>query len=111
MLGIPITEVPNFWYQGDSPQACFAALRDWLNERGWTIITLPVHDVEAILNYVEGYVILGGRSSAGVEHCTIWYKGEMVHDPHPERKGLVDVTAIDILYPLEPWKWKRQIQR
>lgn len=111
ILGIPLRDIPNFWYMGDTPQACYAALREWLHERGWTILTFPVHDPGVLTNYIEGYLIIGGRTSGGLEHSTIWHKGKMVHDPHPDRKGLTEITQVDILYPLEPWRWKWTIQR
>ena len=33
--------------------------------------------------------------------------GELVHDPHPSRDGIVNVTASFVIVPVEMWKYRR----
>lgn len=38
----------------------------------------------------EKYYIVTGESPrfAGRNHCCVWYKGQIIHDPHPDNRGL-----------------------
>jgi len=42
-------------------------------------------------NLVEywGYHIIAGKSSRGLRHAVVGYKGTMIHDPHPSGDGLM----------------------
>lgn len=39
--------------------------------------------------YSDRYYIVSGMSSRGVMHVCIYMNGELVHDPHPSREGLI----------------------
>lgn len=36
-----------------------------------------------------GYHLINGKGPRGVEHAVVGLNGEMVHDPHPSKSGLV----------------------
>jgi hypothetical protein len=59
---------------------------------------------EQLINYtgIDGYYIVGGKSPRPIKngHAVIYYKGNMVHDPHPSNDGLVQIWFI--------WKIERK---
>jgi hypothetical protein len=88
ILELPIDDVPQFmtsenWWHG------FAR---WCARQGYlALVDYRVPDEPATL----GYSILGGESPRhpGSGHAVVALDGVMVHDPHPDRTGLVG----------EPW--------
>jgi len=74
----------------------------WLHERNLTIYAMPVQDNPAPL----GYTILSGKSPRGDWlHSVVAFNGVVVHDPHPDRSGIVsqdEWTVFAILDPVRP---------
>lgn len=104
LLELPLDEVPHFTGEGWRHR-----LDEWLAARGqWVLAFAPpepssLDDAAAWLDAaVRGYAIVSGRSPRGLLHATVWRGGELVHDPHPSRAGLLGVQDVLVLVPLDP---------
>lgn len=97
LLGLPLSEVPNFNDYADYN----GAMQEFLAHRGYTILTFPITDVE-LRAFQKGFAIVGGMSPRGRLHAVLFRDGELWHDPHPDRGGVV-VSAMDVVYPLRPF--------
>lgn len=97
MLELPLAEVPNFvQIDVDGGENWWMHTQHWLAERGYRLQMLwfgiePVH-----MHYIAC-----GRSprAEGLYHSVVYLDGELAHDPHPSRAGILDITN---LYRLEP---------
>ena len=88
-LQLPLVAVPNFstfggfWYH---------AMALWGATRGiyvrWAPLGEPLPDAD---------VIAIGLAARGHKHAVVWRGDHMVHDPHPDRSGLVDTESFIIL--------------
>lgn len=91
ILDLPLTEVPHFVqddhdHPDDPERHWFTRMLAWLDARG-----LNLRDGS---NAPSGSLVLAlGTSPRGLGHIVIQRDGEMVHDPHPDRTGLVDVST------------------
>lgn len=94
LLHLRLADVPTFnvgWEQ---------ALSDWLRPRGWAYLLIDGPPPEML---GEAYSIVSGPSPRGdYLHATVWRGRELVHDPHPDRTGLVSVTDTIVLLPVDP---------
>jgi hypothetical protein len=106
ILELPITAVPNFFdLAPDEPGPWWKAVRDWLRPRGFGIITLSFEDAKSWDELcLDGYHIVSGKSPRleGAHHSTVWHRGRMVHDPHPDQSGIPAPVTLEMLYPLDP---------
>jgi hypothetical protein len=78
-----------------------ARLDAWLAARG--LYRLRIYgdaDVEAIP--AGAYWIASGLSPRDKHHATVWRGGELAHDPHPSRAGILDIVARYFLVPISP---------
>lgn len=70
---------------------------DWLQAE----YNLALMTVTKIPYWFKGYLIMCGESPRGIEHATVGQVVEgvatIVHDPHPSRDGIPDVTEIMVL--------------
>ncbi len=99
-----IEEVPNFYdIAGDDDALWWGAVRDWLRVKGFGIMTLELKD-SSFVGMFEGWFIVCGKSSRGLDHATLWHGGEMKHDPHPTNEGIAIPDCVDLIYPLDPAK-------
>lgn len=94
ILELPLSEVPKFEDMGESKW--WIALRRWLKRLGFHLLAW---DKEF---YMPVYFIAGGPSPRGVEHSVVYRGTKMVHDPHPSRAGLVEITSVWALLPIDP---------
>lgn len=103
LIGVPLAEIPNFAAiaKGDG-NVFFHRQNDWLNARGWGLLTIVRHQA---LPWPpkHGWYIAGGASPRGNRHAVVFKDGALWHDPHPEHAGIGDVEDVDILYPLRPF--------
>jgi len=70
-----------------------------LNSMGYNYISNPISNIfYEQLNSPDtnGYVIAIGNSPRGITHSVVWKNG-MVHDPHPDNNGLVDIIRFEVL--------------
>lgn len=104
VTGIPLEEVPNFCLKS----TWLADSINWLRDRGWGVFYL--YDVAGERSNLPGTVrwwssypcIVTGKSPRGDWlHCVVDQGGEVVHDPHPDKTGILPPTRDAILvYPL-----------
>lgn len=66
-------------------------LNQWLEDRGYTWLTLQDHI------YNDQYYFVTGITERGSEHICIYKNGELYHDPHPSGMGLVTEEMIEML--------------
>jgi hypothetical protein len=103
LIGVPLAEIPNFAAiaKGDG-NVFFHRQNDWLNARGWGLLTIVRHQA---LPWPpkHGWYIAGGASPRGNRHAVVFKDGALWHDPHPEHGGIGEVEDVDILYPLRPF--------
>ena len=62
------------------------------DENGW---------IPEYYEYKDKYYLVSGKSPRGVHHICIYKNGELVHDPHPSRDGLVSLDYFQTLEKVE----------
>jgi hypothetical protein len=91
IMELSINVVPKFQDMG---QNWFQPFWDFLAEHGYTFHgTGKPENVEVYDKGIDGYYVVNGDSPRGFTrgHSVVYYKGKMVHDPHPEGTGLLKV--------------------
>lgn len=67
----------------------YQALTDWLGDRfGMGMIELEPGEGSGL--WRDAVCILGGKSPRGLPHAVVGRGREILHDPHPDRTGLVE---------------------
>lgn len=85
ILGLPLEAVPHFvqYRRPADAHLWWWALIGFCHVTGWEV------------GYVEepprGWALASGLSPRGHEHVVVAFAGEVVHDPHPSRAGIVEV--------------------
>lgn len=46
---------------------------------------------------LTGYSLASGPADRGCKHIVIMWNGELAHDPHPSRSGLLEIEAVWML--------------
>ncbi|WP_417724584.1 hypothetical protein [Salipiger sp.] len=76
---------------------------------GWahqTMVYHPTRDFAPLPRVImaAGPTVRTKPETGGPLHLVVWDRlaGRMVHDPHPSRAGLISITAVDWLQPLDP---------
>lgn len=98
LFEIPLEEVPYFM---DSPN-WWDSFLEWLETRGWTALSLPLVDSSMV---PPGLHILSGQSPRFTRrslHAVVAKGRKIVHDPHPDRAGIVTREDAVVLVPLDP---------
>jgi hypothetical protein len=111
MLELTITEVPNaeiffdapeeFAHFSDTVMNTFLAIRGLryaydhrfmvFHPKAMDTETHGEMDIEALkIELKDRYYFGSGPSPRGVNHVCIYLNGQMVHDPHPSRDGLLE---------------------
>jgi len=100
MLGLELSDVPNFSALDCDDNGKYKAQGDWLRERGLCIVTIVKWQaLPWPIRY--GFYIAGGVSPRGFRHSVIYKDGELWHDPYPEGGGIEDVQDIDLILPTD----------
>lgn len=96
LLELPLDAVPHFVqddhdHHGAHEWHWWNRTLDFLRDRGHRLD--PVTDMAAAPG--EYLIVMGKSPRAGgtVHHAVIYRDGVMVHDPHPDRTGLVTIDA------------------
>jgi hypothetical protein len=91
ILGRPIEEVPHFALLGESHW--WDCLVGWLNLQGFWVDYAPDTLIEKGARLLP-LCWLSGESARGFQHAVVGDSatGEMLHDPHPSRAGLLEVA-------------------
>lgn len=124
ILELPLSEVPNFeiWFQWEDGIWWYLTLL-FLNKKGYH---LEYNNHFRVFHFTEDeyynwceenkvepgvyelikeslkdqYYFISGLSPRGVSHVTIWQNGNMVHDPHPTREGILELKSFEHIRPL-----------
>ena len=96
-----INDVPEF--MGDGVDSFYDNLRKWEGVTGLKFINITVgdEDIDIIKNC---FVIAAGPSPRDKKknHACIYYNGKMVHDPHPDKIGIVAPEYYTIIVLQNP---------
>lgn len=92
LLDLPLDEVPHF-VQDDVNSGgrvnWWNSMIEFVHTHGWGLhgATLETHPGE--------HLMVSGPSprGQGIHHVVVYRDGQMVHDPHPDRTGLLSVEA------------------
>jgi len=90
----------DFVMSPDAPDSeWWLAMEAKLRELGYAYLEFPAGrwSPPAGLHYVAG-----GLSARGLPHAVIYLDGELAHDPHPDRTGLVRLDTAGFLVPFKP---------
>lgn len=102
LLELPIEAVPFFCGKDNWRKAT----DEWLAPRGYFYLDVSLPgDMRDDLAEYWGYHVISGKSSRGLQHSVIGYRGKMIFDPHPSGEGLVgDESDFEygFVIPLNP---------
>lgn len=113
VVGRPLSEVPHFVrdfpnVEGDDTAQWFAATQRWLAQLG--VMALFYDNPRAARADARAevsaypHILIDGISPRfpGVHHVVVGdaITGEILHDPHPDRTGLTEVTGAFVLVAL-----------
>ena len=96
ILEVDISVVPNWAEEKNWSQV----VSDWLYKNyGLRYLELARTDhIEFFAEKSECFYIMSGKSFRGdFWHAVVGHKGKMVHDPHPENRGLENFQSISFL--------------
>lgn len=96
LLGLPLSDVPNFIEARDRGSHEELDLERFLNRIGFDMIRLPGNHCP------DAYYLASGPAERGVHHMVVMRAGEMAHDPHPSRAGLLKAEHVYVLVPMVP---------
>ncbi|MCM8735994.1 hypothetical protein M5E06_17820 [Azospirillum sp. A1-3] len=96
LLGLPLADVPDFLEARDRGSHEELALGYWLEGLGFDMIRLPGNHCP------DAYYLASGPASRGVHHMVVMKAGELAHDPHPSRAGLLKADHVYVLVPMRP---------
>lgn len=94
LFGIGLDDVPSM--QGLAGSDYWDALEAFVRSRGYSLWMRPPS------HYPAGLYLADGPSERGCGHFVVMRDGEMVHDPHPSRAGLLNVERVWSLAALDP---------
>lgn len=86
-------QVQDFYTQDDNDPTWELVLDHWLKERGWEIAVVAGH----LLNGGP-YLVTGTTHRDESLHVCIYEDGELIWDPHPDNKGLVEEIQYEYLF-------------
>ncbi len=100
ILELRIEDVPNFCVQDGN---WLEHVDRWLRKNHrCTLLGFRPKGEDAFYCVPAVYHIMCGKSSRDLNHAVVGYRGQMVHDPHPSRDGLVGpVEEFEFLWPLD----------
>ena len=93
VLDLPLETVPHFVQaHEDGVMDWWAYTLGWLNHHGYVMYSLDRHV------YTNEYYLVTGKSPRGdFYHVVVYQNGKMVHDPHPDRTGVLDEESMHII--------------
>lgn len=105
LLEVSLEQVPHFYRDGDEYFDFY--LNQFLAENGLSAVSFNYFDITHAPKAVNGvtniYYIVSGQTSRGTYHAVIGCNGEIVHDPHPSKTGLIgDESTWHIQFIIKP---------
>jgi hypothetical protein len=123
LLELPLTEVPNvevfFQIEGSYWNE---VMLTFINSKGWDLCSDDRYKVfhpelarairsqdertdeeyraDLRLMLEDNYYLVSGPSVRGVNHITIYKAGELIHDPHPTKEGILALEQFQTLEKL-----------
>ncbi|RNI26619.1 hypothetical protein EFB08_11415 [Rufibacter latericius] len=85
-----LQDVPHFAAMPD--HSWFETMCNWLHDRGYGF-----EDFDTV-NDSTDYMLVIGPSPRGVSHAVVYKDGELAHDPHPSRSGILEVKWCASIY-------------
>lgn len=96
LLAIPRDCVPDFAQGTNDGGVQYENLVKFLESMGFAVFMRPA-------NWEPNCLYLAmGPSPRGCSHCVIMRDGQLVHDPHPSRAGLIRVGLIYMVVAVDP---------
>ena len=91
ILEVDLDQVPNFMEFG--PDEYLKTITEWCKSLGVIVINIDFaikHD-DVFELFEDSYLIASGKSPRDEtkNHAVVWKNGSIVHDPHPDKTGLV----------------------
>lgn len=103
LVGRARDDVPHFVAESEAEIDWLERTQRWLRSNyGQELHYFAAnYPIEKTLSH---YVIVVGRSPRSVGHAVLAdaATGDLIHDPHPSRDGLIDTTGVFVLS--EPWE-------
>lgn len=92
ILGVPKEDLPDFFANGLDPREYWELALDFVEDHGYWLL---INGADHIPKMDVPYVVSGtSPRSNDVNHCVIMLNGKMIHDPHPDGTGLLDIKYI-----------------
>lgn len=95
LLGLSLDEVPDFNVHTNAARY-YDALEEFFLARGYQLTMFPGNQVFA------GLYLAAGSTERGTQHFVVMRCGQLQHDPHPSRVGLVEVQHVWVPVPVDP---------
>lgn len=97
VLEVSLDSVPNYISEPDWEERYDDLLSGW----GYRLQSLTWDEITS--QRLRGcWLIGGGKSPRGIEHAVLIMDGEIVHDPHPEGGGLVEIEYVTAFVAIDP---------
>ena len=100
---LELNDVPNFMSEG--PDRFHELLLRWCNSKGLTVFDINTGgDCNKI--FKDAYVIVAGPSPRNKDksHAVIYYNDKMVHDPHPDKSGIIGDPEYITVFALKDYR-------
>lgn len=97
ILGLPLEAVPTFYDGTEGSQ--HVNLQKFMYNRGFEVLALQ--HTEAVIPDESMYLACG-PSSRGCLHMVVMRDGKLLHDPHPSNEGILSVSYMLLLFPINP---------
>jgi hypothetical protein len=103
IFNIPLEEVRPFW-DPEMPDSYrfYRNMENFCMSRGYWLHRI---DREFVM---EGIYIASGPAARGCSHMVVMRDGELLHDPHPSRAGLLEIQHTWLLIPVDPAQFTRK---
>lgn len=97
IFGLKIEDVP---HDMGNPE-WLEMFRRWLRRTlRYDALCLAGDNIATIAKEIDSPCIVSGFSERGVMHATVWFRGGMFHDPHPDRTGLTAIVDVIVFIPV-----------
>lgn len=94
---IPIEDAPDLSAGEQRGLHWLQVVQEWLAPRGLWYCDVKFDGILPL-----GYHLIGGMGPRGLPHSVVGCNGKMVHDPHPDGSGLVDVQDFGLFITRDP---------